>query len=60
MREEQVVYPNDTTRSIQRIMQHLEEWRQDNPVCDQRHTAMVLSKLEEAELLSLRMINHED
>ena len=59
MREEEVVYPNDTTRAIQRIMGNLEEWRQDNDRCDQRHVAMVLTKLEEAELLSLRMVKED-
>ena len=59
MREEEAVYPNDTTRAIQRMMSNLEEWRQDNDRCDQRHVAMVLSKLEEAELLSLRMVKED-
>lgn len=59
MREEVVIYPNDTTRAIQRVIEHLEEWRQDNDRCDQRHVAMVLTKLEEAELLSLRMVKED-
>lgn len=59
MRSEEVVYPNDTTSAIRRLMEKLEEWRKDNPSCDQRHTAMVISKLEEAELLSLRMVINE-
>lgn len=56
MRKEEIVYPNDTTNSIRKMIADLEEWRQDNPKCDQRHVAMVISKLEEAELLSLRMV----
>lgn len=60
MRSEEVVYPNDTTRNIRKQIEHLEEWREDNPKCDQRHTAMVISKLEEAELLSLRMVKEDE
>ena len=56
MQSEETVYPNDTTRAIRHMISHLEEWRENNERCDQRHTAMVISKLEEAELLSLRMV----
>lgn len=38
---------------------HLEKWRTDNNRCDQRHVAMVVTKLEEAELLSLRMVKQD-
>ena len=60
MRSEETVYPNDTTRNIRSMIAHLEEWRTDNERCDQRHVAMVISKLEEAELLSLRMVKHDE
>jgi hypothetical protein len=41
---------------IQQMMAEIEEWRIDNESCDQRHTAMVITKLEEAELLAQRMM----
>ena len=56
MGQEEIVFPNDTTNAIRKLIQKLEEWRKDNDRCDQRHVAMVISKLEEAELLSLRMV----
>lgn len=60
MQETETVYPNDTTRQIQGLIADLIVWKQDNPSCDQRHTAMVITKLEEAELLSLRMVIQDD
>lgn len=59
MRSEEVVYPNDTTAAIRRQMEELEEWRQDNDRADQRHVAMLLTKLEEAELISLRIVKED-
>ena len=56
MGEQEIFYPNDTTRMLREILEHLEEWRTANEFCDQRHTAMVMTKIEEAELLSLRMV----
>lgn len=60
MQEQETFYPNDATRSLRKLINHLEEWRTDNAHCDQRHVAMVITKLEEAELLSLRMVNQDD
>ena len=57
---EETVYPNDTTIAIRRMIEDLEAWRVDNLRCDQRHVAMVITKLEEAELLSLRMVKQDD
>ena len=57
MGSEETVYPNDTTRTLRKLIKHLREWREDNPMCDQRYTEMVISKLEEAELLSLKIVN---
>jgi hypothetical protein len=56
MGQEETVYPNDTTNAIRKLIKDLEQWRIDNAKCDQRHTAMVITKLEEAELLTLRMV----
>lgn len=53
------VFPNDITIAIRELMTEITKWKSDSPECEQRHTAMVLSKLEEAELLSLRMIDLE-
>jgi hypothetical protein len=58
MQAQETVYPNDTTRDIRLLIADLEAWRKDNDKCDQRHVAMVISKLEEAELLSLRMVSN--
>lgn len=60
MRSEEVVYPNDTTESIRKIMRHLEDWRENNQRCDQYYTDRLLDKLEEAELLSLRMVKEDE
>lgn len=51
---------NDTMRQLAGMIQHLEAWRVDNEFCDQRHTAMVITKLEEAELLAQRMVKEGD
>lgn len=59
MREEEAFYINDTTREIRLIIARIELWRKDNDHCDQRHAAMVITKLEEAELLSLRMVKQD-
>lgn len=59
MREEETFYPNDTTHQLRNLIDYLEDWRKDNEFCDQRHAAMVITKLEEAELLSLRMVKKD-
>jgi hypothetical protein len=57
MQEQETVSLNDTTRQLRKLISNLEDWRTNNERCDQRHVAMVITKLEEAELLSLRMVN---
>ena len=47
---------NDTMRDIRKITDSLREWSKDNDYADGRHVAMVLTKLEEAELLSQRIV----
>jgi hypothetical protein len=49
---------NDTTRAIRSIMDHLKDW--ESTKADPRTKAMVISQLEIAELLSLRLIKEED
>lgn len=60
MREEEIVYPNDTTSAIRRQIEHIKSWSTDNDRADPRHVAMVLTKLEEAELLSMRMVKQTE
>ena len=63
MQEQETIYPNDTTQAIRSLIKNMQDWKNHtphNPHRDDRHFAMVLTKLEEAELLSLRMIKHED
>lgn len=56
MGEEEAYTVNDTMRSIRKVKQHLEDWSYDNASADGRHVAMVLTKLEEAELLCQRIV----
>jgi hypothetical protein len=56
MNEEMTISVNDTMRQLAGMIAGLEAWRIGNEHCDQRHTAMVISKLEEAELLAQRMV----
>lgn len=59
MGEERIVYPNDTTNSIEKMVKHLNEWKQDNPSANPREVALVITKLEEAALWSLKMVRHD-
>lgn len=45
---------NDTYRAIERISESLKDW--ESPLTDKRVKAMILSKLQEARLLSLELI----
>ena len=55
---EQVTYTvNDTTRAIQNISDDLKSF--ESPLCDPRVKAMILTKLQEARLLSLELIKKE-
>ncbi len=56
MNEKMLMQVIGVIQRIQQMMAELEEWRVDNEFCDQRHTAMVITKLEEAELLAQRML----
>lgn len=60
MEEVDRVYPNDTTRKIRELIADLSSWKIDNEKVNQRITSMIISKLQEAELLSLIMVNHEE
>lgn len=57
MGQEEIFYSNDTTQEIRRVMDALRAW--ESPLCDGRHKAMILTKLEEAELLSFRLVKEE-
>lgn len=52
--EEENYAVNDTMRSIRRVSEYLKKW--DSDLADPRIKAMILTKLEEAELLSQRLI----
>lgn len=54
MGEERIFEVNDTTRGIEKEHADLLKW--DSPLCDKRIKAMILTKLEEAALLSLKLI----
>ena len=56
MSEEETVVVNDTTRAIRRVAENLKSWSEKSDIADGRHVAMVLTKLEEAELLSQRIV----
>lgn len=57
MGEEVTYQVNDTTRMIRAVAEDLKGW--ESPIADPRIKAMVLTKLQEAELLSLLLINRE-
>ena len=58
MQEELTMYPNDTTRAIQRVTENLKAFQ--SPLCDQRIKALILTKLQEAELFSLLLIKKDE
>ncbi len=45
---------NDAMREIQRIANNLRQWESD--LCDRRIKAIILTKLEEAELFAQRLV----
>ena len=57
MDEEVTFSINDTNRAIERVIDHLRKW--DSPLCDQRVKALILTKLEEAQLWSLNLVKKE-
>lgn len=52
-------YKNDTFRALDKLIAGIQEWRTENDRCNQRETALVLTKLEEARLWSLQMVNRD-
>lgn len=57
---EEIIFPvNDTYRAITRIINDLKSF-DDNPRVDGRAKAIVITKLEEAQLRSLTIIKSED
>ncbi|MGI9028154.1 MAG: hypothetical protein ACR2FM_04950 [Candidatus Saccharimonadales bacterium] len=56
MQEQETIRINDTIRSIRHTVKVLKDWSTDNSSADGRHVAMVLTKLEEAELLAQRIV----
>jgi hypothetical protein len=56
MSEEETYSINDTMRAIRKIAKNLRSWSEQSDLADGRHVAMVLTKLEEAELLSQRIV----
>lgn len=60
MQDTKTVYPNDTTRAIERLIKHLNEWKVNNPSSNPRETALVITKLEEAAHWSLEMVKQTD
>ena len=59
MEEEITLAKNDTVRVIEAHIEHLVVWRADNPKCNQRETALVITKLEEAMHWAYYMVNRE-
>ena len=52
---EDVTYSvNDTNRGIQRVIDDLKDW--ESPLCDPRVKALIITKLEEAQLWSLKLV----
>lgn len=60
MPQERVVYPNDTTTQIERMIEHINTWKIDNPYVNPREVSLVITKLEEAALWSLKMVKHDE
>lgn len=58
MQEEKTYAINDTYRAIKRVSDSLKDW--ESPLCDPRVKAMILTKLQEARLLSLELIKEND
>lgn len=57
--ESEKVHPNSFTHAIRDLAKKVEAWRKENKHCNQREAALVLTKLEEAEMFSLRMIKNK-
>jgi hypothetical protein len=56
---ERTVYPTDTTTAIEKLIEHLNTWKQDNPKANPREVALVITKLEEAAHWSLFMVKRD-
>jgi len=56
---EQVTYSvNDTTVALRSVADDLRSW--DSPLADPRIKAMILTKLQEAEMLSLLLVKESE
>lgn len=60
MAEEETIMVNGTMRSIRKLMAELKHFSTTSERADGRHVAMVLTKLEEAELLAQRIIKERE
>lgn len=49
---------NDTMIAIREVAKRLRNWSEHSEYADKRHVAMVLTKLEEAELLCQRIVKY--
>ncbi len=57
MGEEKTYTINDTNRSIGRLIEDLQKW--DSSYCDPRVKAIIVTKLQEAQLWSLVLIKEQ-
>ena len=57
MEEEITLVKNDTVRMLEKQIEHLNGWKKENPRCNQRETALVITKLEEALHWAYYMVN---
>lgn len=58
MGEDKTYAINDTNRAIARVIENLAKW--ESPKCDPRVKAIILTKLQEAQLWSLLLVNSDD
>ena len=58
MGEEITFIKNDTVRAIETLIERTKVWAKDNEYAKGRETALVITKLEEARLWALDMVNH--
>ena len=56
---EEITYPvNDTNRAIGSIIKDLRAW--ESPLCNERIRALILTRLEEAQLWSLLLVSQAE
>jgi predicted metal-binding protein len=56
MDEKIIISLNDTHRALGRLIDNINGWAVGSELCDQRVAAIVKTKLEEAQLWSLKMV----